>query len=284
MSESAIQVQYRQEMIAAYERRRSLLTDTVTTEAMIKGRDATFLVAGSGGSTAVTRGINGRIPTRANDVNQYTATLVEWHDIPTVTGFNIFQSQGDLNGLLQKESMATINRKIDSDIITELNTATVTAGSTATTMSLPLVLRAKAVLQRANVPWDMNVFGLITPAADAYLMQVDAYANADYVDSRVFDGVGNAWADTPKMKQWAGVNWIVHPGLPGDGTSAEKCFMYHKSSIGHAVNVGGMKTVVGYDDEQDYSFARTSIYMGSQILQNSGIVVINHDGSAMVAG
>jgi hypothetical protein len=59
--------------------------------------------------------------------------------------------------------------------------------------------------------------------------------------------------------------------------------MFHKSAIGHAVNSGGLMSPVGYDEKQDVSWARCSIYMGSQILQNSGIVVMNHDGSAFVA-
>jgi hypothetical protein len=45
-----------------------------------------------------------------------------------------------------------------------------------------------------------------------------------------------------------------------------------------------MESPVGYDDEQNYSWARCSIFMGSAVLQNSGIVVMNHDGSALVAG
>jgi hypothetical protein len=74
----------------------------------------------------------------------------------------------------------------------------------------------------------------------------------------------------------------VHPNLPGVGTSAEKCFCFHKSAIGHAYNADNLEARAGYDEEQDYSWARCSIYMGSQILQNSGIVVINHDGSSLI--
>jgi hemin uptake protein HemP len=41
-----------------------------------------------------------------------------------------------------------------------------------------------------------------------------------------------------------------------------------------------MASPVGYDEEQDYSWARASAFMGSKLLQNSGVVVITHDGSA----
>jgi hypothetical protein len=79
MSDTAFQTQYRQEFIAQFEQRQSLLRDTATTEAVIKGNTATFLVAGSGGATAVTRGINGLIPARADNLTQDSATLAEWH-------------------------------------------------------------------------------------------------------------------------------------------------------------------------------------------------------------
>ena len=92
-----------------------------------------------------------------------------------------------------------------------------------------------------------------------------------------------AWSDKVKARRWLDINWIVHPSLPGAGTNAEKCFLFHKSAIGHAVNKDGMMSPVGYDEEQDYSYARCSVYMGSKVLQNSGIVVMNHDGSAYVA-
>lgn len=283
MADTAFQIQYRQEFIAGFEARQSLLRDTVTTEATIKGNQATFLVADSNSATAVTRGVNGLIPARADNLNQYTATLAEWHDLVRKTSFNIFASQGNQRAIMQQTTMGVINRKIDSDIITELNTGTV-ALTAVVTASLQLVTKAKTILGNASVPWDSNITGLITPAFEAYLYSVKEFGNAEYINGKPLPGGDPAWRDKPTQIRWMGINWIVHPNLPGKGTTAEKCFLYHKSALGHAANVAGMTSVVGYDEEQDYSYARASIDMGSQILQNSGIVVINHDGSALVAG
>ena len=275
MSDHAYQTQYRAEFIAGFEQKQALVRNTVTTEAVIKGNTATFLVADSGSATAVTRGLNGLIPARADNLTQYSATLTEWHDLARRTSFNIFASQGDGRRIMQDTTMSVINRKIDDDIITELNTATQDTG-TAQTASLSMVMMGIAILGNNSVPLDGNISALITPAFHAYLMQIKEFANGDYVNNKPFSGQLMHYT-------WAGVNFIVHPNLPGKATSAEKCFLYHKSAIGHAINTGGIDSKVGYDEEQDYSFARCTAYMGSKVLQNSGIVVLNHDGSAYAA-
>lgn len=275
MADSAFQIQYRQEFIAAFEQRQSLVRNTVTTEVEIKGNQAVFLVAGSGNAQAVTRGLNGIIPARADDLTQSTVTLVEWHDLVKKTSFNIFASQGDQRRIMQETSMGVVNRKLDQDIIAELNTATQDSGS-AQKASLDLVMYGLTVLGNNTVPLDGNISALITPAFHAYLMQTKEFASADYVNNKPFE-------NGMTMYRWAGVNFIVHPNLPGKGTAAEKCFLYHKSAIGNAVNTQGLTTKVGVDEEQDYSYARTTAYLGSKLLQNSGVFVFNHDGSAFAA-
>lgn len=278
MADTAFQTQYRDEFIAGFEHRTSELRATTTTEAVIKGNTATFLVADSGSATAVTRGVNGMIPARADNLTQLSATLQEWHDLVRKTDFNVFASQGNQKQIMQMTSMGVVNRKIDTDIIAQLDTATNDTGSAAKA-SLSMVAKSKAVLGVNYVPTQEadNMFGVITPAFMAYLMQMKEFANADYVDVKLFSGA------TRKFLRWFGVNWIESPLLTGVGTSSEKCYMYHRASIGHAYDSAGIQTPVGYNEEQGYSFARVSVTMGSKKLQNSGIMQMMHDGSEYVA-
>lgn len=275
MAETAFQTVYRDEFIAGFEQRQSLVRNTVTTEAEVKGNAAVFLVADSGSAAAVTRGVNGLIPARADNLTQNTATLAEWHDLVRRTGFNLYASQGDGRRIMQDTTMGVLNRKVDADIIAALEAGTQDTG-TAATMSLSLAMCGLTILGNNSVPLDGNVSALITPAAYAYMMQTKEFASVDYVNNKPFEG-------SLTQFRWAGVNWIVHPNLTGKGTSAEKCIMYHKSAIGHACDMASIQTAVGYDEEQDYSFARASAYMGSKLLQNTGVVIINHDGSAFAA-
>jgi hypothetical protein len=275
MAETAFQTQYRQEFIAGFEERQSLLRSCVVTEAVISGNTATFLVADSGGATAVTRGVNGLIPARPDNNNQLSATLAEWHDLVRKTGFNVFASQGDQRRIMQMTTMAVINRKVDADIIAQLDQATIDTGNTATG-SLRMVTKSLAALGYAEVPIEEedNLFGVISPGFYAYMLEMPEATKGSYVDVRLLNGA------VRKFWRWAGVNWIRHPNLTGAQTSTEKCYLFHRNAIGHAVDKAGIKSPVGYDEEQDYSWARASVFMGSKLLQNGGIVQMKHDGSA----
>ena len=119
----------------------------------------------------------------------------------------------------------------------------------------------------------------------ACVVDLDADGDDDLVLSnereywvRTFAGPARAY------RRWAGINWIVHPRLTGTGTATEKCYLFHRNAIGHAVDKANIQSPVGYDEEQDYSYARCTVYMGSKILQpnGAGVIRMNHDGSAYV--
>ena len=277
MADTAFQTQYREQFIDGFEIRQSLLRSACTTEAMIKGNTATFLIADSGGATAVTRGVNGLIPARADNLTQTSATLAEWHDLVRKTGFNVFASQGDQIRIMQETTMGVLNRKIDSDLIAQLDTGTVDCGA-AVVASINLVVKAQTILGIAEVPVEdeENMFALISPAFRGYLMQTTEFSSGDYVEVKPFNGPPRRYF------RWMGVNWIVHPNVTGVGTSSEKCYMFHRSALGHAVDKSGLNTPVGYDGEQDYSWARASGFFGSKLLQNTGVVQMLHDGSGYV--
>ena len=283
MAETAFQTQYRQEYIHGFEDRQSVLRATTVQESVISGNKAVFLVADSGSATAVTRGVNGLITARPDNLTQNTAQLQEWHDLVRKTDFNIFASQGDQRRIMQETTMAVVNRKIDDIVIADLDTATNDTG-TAAQASLDMVVYARTVLGNnfVDLTDEDNIFGLISPAFDGYLMQIPEYSSADYVEVKPFTGPAR------RFRRWMGVNWICHArltnsvGAGGAGTS-EQCFMYHRNSIGCAVDKDGINTPVGYDEEQGYSFARVSVNLGAKLLQNSGVVMMKHDASGYVA-
>ena len=127
-----------------------------------------------------------------------------------------------------------------------------------------------------------NMFGLISPGFKGELMQLPEFASADYVNIQPLVGPARTYL------RWAGVNWIVHPRLTGSvgagSTGAsEKCYIYHRNALGHALDTDNLNVAIGYDDEQDYSYCRMSTFMGSVKLQNKAAVQILHDNSNSTA-
>jgi hypothetical protein len=277
MAIEATQTQYRQAFIDQFEGRVSMLRNCATKETMSKGNVVTFLVAGSGTDTAVSRGTNGLIPYGNPTNTQVSATLVEKHAPYELTGFNIFASQGDQPAIMRQASMSVINRDIDLTILAELANATIDTGA-YTTASLAMVEKAKAYLGNNDIPTEEedNMFAVITSSFRAYLMQTTEFASGDYVDAKVFSG------PTRKVWRWDGVNWIVSSRITGVGTSAELCYMFHRSALGYAINVGEDSIAIGYDEKQDTSWSRATVFHQAKILQNTGIVQMKHDGSRSI--
>lgn len=276
MADMAFQTLYRQEFINGFEQRETLMRKTVTTDGIAKGNSYVFLIADSGGATATTRGVNGLIPARADNLTQQTLSLSENHDLVRRTGFNIFASQADGRRIMQETSMGVLNRTVDNQILTELANTTQAVGLTSATASLDMVMYAKTILLNNQVANDGNISAVISPAFHAYLMATTEFANVQYVNDKPFQ-------DMPIMFRWAGINFIEHNNLVGLGTATEKCYMYHKSAIGHALDTTGIQALVGFQEEQDYSWARTTGYMGAKMLQSKGVVLMRHDGSKYAA-
>lgn len=277
MAENAYQTVYRQEMIAGFEQRQSLLRASVTTAADIKGNQAVFLVADSGGATAVTRGSNGKIPARGDNLNQPVVTLKEKHDLVQKTRYNITTGQGDQRRVMQESSMTVMNRDIDAEILAELANATINTGAAATG-SLALVARVRAIMAANKVDTQEidNMFAVVPAGFMSSLLQLPTFASSDYVDVKPLAG------PVRKFLRWAGFNWIEHPMLSLN-TNTEFAYFYHRAAIGHAADTAGLNTAVGYEEEQDYSYARASLFHGAKLLQNSGVVKVAVDSSAYAA-
>ena len=149
---------------------------------------------------------------------------------------------------------------------------------TSTATFLADLLDLSVTLAEANADEDAQISALVTPAFFANMMTISQFASGDYVRNAVFpEGMpkGMAWA-------WNGVNWIKHTGLSGIGTSSATCYIYSKNALGHACDMERLTTLVGYDEKNDKSWARCTGYLGSKLLQNSGVVKITHNDTAII--
>lgn len=268
---------FKQETVEAFRQKRSLLSQCARKESMMNGLQVTFLVSGSTGDTAVTRGQNGHIPYNSPTNTQVTATLTENHAPYSLTGFDVFASQGNQTQIMREEALAVINRTMDTAILAELANATQDFGSGP--LELNTVAGAVAILGNNFVPVDEmeNMFGIMSPSAYAYLWQTAEFSSKDYVEVTLMNGA------TRRMINWGGVNWITSSLVTGLGTASEILYIFHRNALGYAIAMGEEKIFAGYDEKQGESWCRAELFHAPKILQNTGIIKITHDGSEYVA-
>jgi len=269
---------YRDEYIAGFERGGSRLRYNVTTEYMKQGNAVVFLVADSGSATAVTRGSDGLYPARVNNNNQTTLTLADATDLPRMNGFDIFRSQGPQREIMYKTSWEVINRAVDDKIITALATGTLTLSNTSSTDALGMFNHAVTALGNnfAGPKVLGDVTALVTPGFYQNLMKTKEFTNNQYVrELKLEDGTPTPFERTAFQK----VDIVVHYGLTNAGADNEQCYMFHKNALGHAIDKESWEPSMGYNDEQDYSWCRSTVYHAASKLQNTGIIRMLHNGS-----
>lgn len=267
------QVLYRDEYVAAFEQRQSYLRDSVTSEAMVKGNSAIFLVTGKA-DTMKERGVDGLIPAANETDTQVTISLKEMHHRATQTGWDIFTGQSDRRRILQERGMKAANKEIDDTILTALDATTTTYNSgTAITLSYGKLVDIISELYENEVDVDGMITCVWSPKAYARILTFAQATSIDYVNSKPL-------VEGPRPFQFLGATHIMHPRVPGVGTSTAKNFVYHKAAIGHAIDTAGIKTEIGYNGEHDYSYARHTVFHGAKVLQNSGIIEVTTDDTA----
>lgn len=267
--------QYRDEWIVSFQRGETYLKDCVTKEVMISGLKANFALQGAAGRMTE-RGVNGLIPSRNRTDTQPSITLKEKHSKETQTGFNVFTAPANLREAMQNAGAMTAAREIDYTIIDTLATATNQYnGGSAITLTYGKTVDALTELFEQDVMTGHEITCLWTPKAWGRLLTFTEFKSADYIDAKPLVGLA---LDRPKI--WLGAKHIMHNGLPGKGTATASNFIFAKPAVGHAIATGEIQVASGYDDEDDYSYSRHTIFDGGTVLQQAGIIELITDDTA----
>lgn len=275
-----LQVIYRDQFIEGFEQGQSILRQAVTTDTESRGGQVVFLVADSNGAVATTRGSNGMITAQDDNQVQNTITFAEAHHLIRRSGFDIFKAQSNQLAIMQMAGMKTINRKIDRVILDALETGSVTLGSVgAFTKTVANQIVTKLANAHAGEDVEGNLYGLLSPAAWSEASDITSFANSLYskTGGQVQDGI----PVVGKWVYWEGVYWSRHTGLTGISSASCTCMAWHKAAVGHAISSGSVDAEMDRNREQDYSWARHSVYQGALKLQNAGIVKFVHDDSVL---
>lgn len=268
-------IKYRREFVGAFNTSVTLLADRFTSESMDMGRSAVFDVTAVGGRMS-TRSIDGRIPRTNVSDTQVTCSLTEYVKKFEVTDFESFVSQSDERAKMNHRIMESVNQEIDFTILNELANASTTATGSGAAITLPLATQVIAQLGVNQVPVNPNdVTWIVSPHMEAKLLQLPAYTSSDYISTRPIEST-NGFENQRKMRKFLNVGFIVHPNLPGAGTSSCTTYLVHRKALGLATPSNQIKYSAGYDDQDHYHYASATLKAGAKILQNAGILKFVH--------
>ena len=121
-------------------------------------------------------------------------------------------------------------------------------------------------------------------------MTVDSFASSDYVGANGLLFTDGAPGHR-KFRDWMGVNWCMHPGLPGQGTSTAKCFVYHKNAVGYAIqkaerNVSGGENVsadITWHGDRAAYFINHMMSGGAVMIDDTGVIEGNLNDTTAIA-
>lgn len=270
--------QYRDEWVVAFQRGETPLKSAVTRETMLSGLNAKFALQGAAGRMTE-RGTNGLIPSRNRTDTQPTVTLKEKHSKETQTGFNVFTAPANLREAMQNAGSLTAFREIDYTILDALATATnVYNSGTAITITQGRIVDALTDIFENDVQTDDMITCVWTPKSWGRLMTIPQFASVDYVADKPLVGYG---VDKPKI--WMGAMHMMHNGLPGKGTATASNYIFAKGAVGHAIATGEIQVAAGYNDEDDYSYSRHTIFDGALILQQAGVIEVITDDTVAIS-
>lgn len=282
--------QYEREVHDVFQRQGSRLKDTVRFKGDVVGRSTTFQKIGTG--VATTKARHGVITPMNQDHTAIEAVLEDFYAGDWVDRLDEAKINIDERGAIARGGAWALGRKVDDQITTILDSTTETTVSW--TVSSQAAIRNSLIdmseaLFSNDVPNDGMTFGVLTSKAWAMALTVQEFTRADWV------GVPSPLTNGPpggqsaqKFKDYLGIKWQMHTGLPGKGTATAKVFAYHQDAVGyaagrHAGNVAGRNAVaadITWHGDRAAHFVNHMMSGGGALIDTTGVIEGNLDDTA----
>lgn len=272
-----------------FQRPGASLRDTVRTKDNVKGKSTTFQKIGKG--VATTKARHGVITPMNQDHTAIECILEDFYAGDWVDKLDEAKVNHDERMAIAQGGAWALGRKVDDQIITELDTTSQTAVTITVTSTAAVkagVLNWVSALFENDVPNDGQVYGIITPKLDQMLSTVNEYASADFVDMKPFE----SGVPVRRFRYWNGVLWTAHNGLPNAAASSCKGFLYHKNAIGYATGAhsdnaaqtGGnvISADITWHGDRASHFVNHMMSGGAKLIDDTGVIEATWNDSATV--
>lgn len=268
--------QYEADAHDAFQRQGSKILNTVRHKPGVKGESTTFQVIGTG--TATTKARHGVITPMNQDHTPVVCTMADFYAGDWVDKLDELKLNIDERQAVAKGGAWALGRKIDDQIITQLDATTQTVVSWVLTNPRTIrnaLLEMVEALDDNDVPDDGDRWGLLTPRGWSQALTVDEFKSADFV------GDDLPFKRRDQTRNWLGVNWMRHTGLPGKGTATAKVFTYHKTAVGYGSGSGITADITWHGDRASH-FVNHMMSGGACLIEDAGVIEGNLDDTAAI--
>ena len=275
-----------------FQRRGSYLKEAVRMKTDVVGSTAVFQKIGTG--VATTKARHGTI-TPMNQVHTApSCTLADFYAGDWVDKLDEAKTNiGERDAIASGGAMA-LGRKVDSQITTVLDTtsqATVTLTVTSKATILATAIEFAEAAWDNDVPNDGEVYCAVTPRYWSQLMLLEQFNRSEFVNASGMAFTSGPTLGAGRWKDWMGIKWKMQTGLPGAGTAAAKCFIWHKQAVGYAVaasagNVAANESVsadITWHGERAAHFVNHMMSGQAVLIDDTGVIEGNLNDTTAIA-
>lgn len=265
--------QYEKEVHMAYQRKGSILRDTVRRKSNIVGESTTFQKIGKGSASTKTR--HGKVPVMNVSHDPVLCPLQDSYGAAFVDKLDELKIIHDERKVSVETGAFALGRETDNLIITAAGTTTNTTapGVTLTDgMKLADALALMEVFGNADVPDDGNKWAIVGWAQWNHLLTIPQFASADFVTGAVFDG------RSARPKTWLGFNWrpmsFSDKGLVQVDSDHTTCLFYHMTALGLASGAE-IQTDITWNGERAAHFINSFMSQGSCLIDENAMYALS---------
>ncbi len=257
--------QFEADVHLAYQQMGTKLRATVRSKSGVVGASTTFQKVGRG--TASTKSRHGIVPVMNLNHEPVECLLQDYYAGDWVDALDELKTNVDERRVVASAGAYALGRKTDELIIDAMRTATTSVGDYSSVLDKNLILAAVEKLNANDVPDDGRRFAVVGVHQWNQLLLMDEFVSQDYV------GNANPLVAGFESRNWLGITWVLHNGLPMNSTTGRDCFIYHASSIGHASGQD-VKSDITWHGERAAHFISNSMSQGAVLIDNDGIVCV----------
>ena len=264
--------QYEREVHEAFQRQGSFMLQTVRKKDNVKGATTTFQKIGKG--TATTKARHGLITPMNQSHTAVTCTLADFYAGDYVDKLDEAKINHDERLVIANGGAWALGRKADDQLITAADGTSNYVGDYSTGITRALFLQAVEALDNNDVPNDGQRYGWLSPRQWAIAMTINEFASSDFVTDRPF-------LKGKSGRTWLGINWMVHTGLPGKGTTQAVNLVWHRNALGYGSGMG-ITADIWWNGERAAHFVDHMMSGGACLIDTEGVVEVRVNDTATI--